>query len=57
MDVHLYSSLGKVDDSLKVEDVENFYDPAEVFGGLLKGEPVLSSEAVSLSCPFSNLTK
>ncbi|XP_021894955.1 pathogen-related protein-like [Carica papaya] len=27
----------KVDESLRVEDVEIYYDPAELFGGLMKG--------------------
>ncbi|KAF3442395.1 hypothetical protein FNV43_RR16311 [Rhamnella rubrinervis] len=45
----------KVDDSLKVEDLEIYFDPAELFGGLLKGKPT-SSESESLSCPFSKLT-
>ncbi|KAF3442397.1 hypothetical protein FNV43_RR16313 [Rhamnella rubrinervis] len=44
----------KVDDNLKVEDVEIYYDPAELFGGLLKGKP--KSGAESPSCPFSKLT-
>lgn len=32
----------KVDESLRVEDVEIYYDPAELFGGLLKGEATTS---------------
>ncbi|KAE8124691.1 hypothetical protein FH972_019556 [Carpinus fangiana] len=33
----------KVDESLKVEEVEVYYDPAELFGGLLKGPPISES--------------
>lgn len=50
----MYPSLEQVDDSLKVEVVEIYYDPAELFGGLLKGKSI--SELESLSCPFSKLT-
>ncbi|KAL9256157.1 Pathogen-related protein [Drosera capensis] len=33
----------KVDESLRAEDVEVYYDPAELFAGLLKGPPVSDS--------------
>ncbi|KAJ0044826.1 hypothetical protein Pint_04762 [Pistacia integerrima] len=55
----------KVDESQRVEDVEIYYDPAELFGGLLIGSPI--SETVSKKedksaesstpiqgCPFSH---
>ncbi|XP_057766416.1 pathogen-related protein [Salvia miltiorrhiza] len=41
----------KVDDSLRAEDVEIYYDPAELFGGLLK-QPSLSISDQPQSCPF-----
>ncbi|XP_044473843.1 pathogen-related protein-like [Mangifera indica] len=55
----------KVDESLRVEDVEIYYDPAELFGGLLKGPPISestkkedkiaeSSTPLIIGCPFSN---
>ncbi|XP_010675339.2 pathogen-related protein [Beta vulgaris subsp. vulgaris] len=31
----------KVDESLRVEDVEIYYDPGELFGGLLKGQAAI----------------
>ncbi|XP_012848957.1 PREDICTED: pathogen-related protein isoform X1 [Erythranthe guttata] len=37
----------KVDESLRAEDVEIYYDPAELFGGLLKGPSVSAQK-----CPF-----
>ncbi|KAK9132161.1 hypothetical protein Scep_011689 [Stephania cephalantha] len=40
----------KVDESLRAEEVEIYYDPGELFGGLLKG-PLLSDS--SNRCPFS----
>ncbi|XVF04374.1 hypothetical protein REPUB_Repub05bG0077000 [Reevesia pubescens] len=39
----------KVDKSMRAEEVEIYYDPAELFAGLLKG-PSTSSH----HCPFSN---
>jgi hypothetical protein len=33
-----------VDEQLRAEDVEVFYDPGELLGGLLKGPKVASSE-------------
>ncbi|KAA8526751.1 hypothetical protein F0562_009020 [Nyssa sinensis] len=46
----------KVDESLRVEDVEIYYDPAELFGSLLKGPPISESpDATATSthrCPF-----
>ncbi|XP_044473199.1 pathogen-related protein-like [Mangifera indica] len=55
----------KVDESLRIEDVEIYYDPAELFGGLLKGPPISEStkkedETAESStpsihgCPFSD---
>lgn len=50
--------LSKVDESLRVEEVEIFYDPAELLGGLLSGAHTKSDEACKTSatshgCPFS----
>ncbi|KAK6229304.1 hypothetical protein SCA6_018255 [Theobroma cacao] len=52
----------KVDESLKVEDVEIYYDPGELFAGLLKGPPISESQtgdediaqcsAKTHGCPF-----
>ncbi|KAB1216471.1 Pathogen-related protein [Morella rubra] len=52
----------KVDESLRAEEVEVYYDPAELFGGLLKG-PLMSesnhggdtakSSSATLGCPLS----
>ena len=33
-----------MDEQLRAEDVEVYYDPGELFGGLLKGPKVESSE-------------
>ncbi|XP_019098945.1 PREDICTED: pathogen-related protein-like, partial [Camelina sativa] len=30
----------KVDESLRAEEIEIYYDPGELFGGLLKGPPI-----------------
>eukprot|EP00262_Sarcandra_glabra_P021676 TRINITY_DN9283_c0_g1_i7.p1 TRINITY_DN9283_c0_g1~~TRINITY_DN9283_c0_g1_i7.p1 ORF type:complete len:244 (+),score=45.36 TRINITY_DN9283_c0_g1_i7:140-871(+) len=47
-----------VDESIKVEKVEFFYDPGELIGGLLNGSPSAhgteASETSSLNCPFLN---
>ncbi|GMY33661.1 pathogen-related protein [Fagus crenata] len=51
----------KVDESLKAEEVEIYYDPAELFGGLLKKAPIsvscqeatAQSTAATHGCPFS----
>ncbi|XP_020231390.1 pathogen-related protein [Cajanus cajan] len=53
----------KVDDSLKVEEVEIYYDPAEMLGGLLSGKNTnhtieddidgTKTSAPSQKCPFS----
>ncbi|KAL2331341.1 hypothetical protein Fmac_018922 [Flemingia macrophylla] len=53
----------KVDDSLKVEEVEIYYDPAEMLGGLLSGKNSnstiedgihgIKTSAPSQKCPFS----
>ncbi|XP_023516553.1 pathogen-related protein-like [Cucurbita pepo subsp. pepo] len=51
----------KVDESLKVEEAHIYYDPAELFGGLLKGKTASESQkpqnsekdsAASVGCPF-----
>ncbi|OWM88583.1 hypothetical protein CDL15_Pgr002350 [Punica granatum] len=44
----------KVDEALKVEVVEIYYDPAELFGGLLKGSSIVpsSTTAITTTCPF-----
>lgn len=48
--------LLKVDESLKAEDVEVYYDAAELFSGLLKGSPISEThDDTSTSthgCPF-----
>ncbi|KAJ8749203.1 hypothetical protein K2173_018676 [Erythroxylum novogranatense] len=53
----------KVDESLRAEDVEIYYDPSELFGGLLRGPSVSPSEieintktataSATHGCPFS----
>ncbi|KAK7336043.1 hypothetical protein VNO80_28263 [Phaseolus coccineus] len=50
----------KVDDSLKVEEVEIYYDPAEMLGGLISGkhpnhpmEDGTKASPPSQECPFS----
>ncbi|KAJ6841730.1 putative pathogen-related protein [Iris pallida] len=47
----------KVDESLRAEDVEIYYDPGELLGGLMKGPPLHGNEADAVassleSCPF-----
>ncbi|OMO92515.1 hypothetical protein COLO4_17532 [Corchorus olitorius] len=50
----------KVDESLKVEDVEIYYDPGELFAGLLKGPSIPDSESKTetahsaSACPFQH---
>lgn len=52
--------FAQVDESLRVEEAEVYYDPAELFGGLLKGETASESQtednekdlAASVGCPF-----
>ncbi|RVW43021.1 hypothetical protein CK203_090082 [Vitis vinifera] len=48
----LWLGILKVDESLRVEEAEIYYDPAELFGGLLKGPPI--SAPPSHACPFSH---
>ncbi|KAL5784000.1 hypothetical protein ACOSQ2_006392 [Xanthoceras sorbifolium] len=43
----------KVDESLRAEDVEIYYDPAELFGGLLKGAAIAETSQTTQACPFS----
>jgi len=50
----------QVDDSLKVEEVEIYYDPAEMLGGLISGknpnhpmEDGTEASPPSQECPFS----
>lgn len=45
----------QVDESLRAEDVEIYYDPAELFGGLLKGSSIEDSTAAQ-GCPFPKKT-
>ncbi|KAK6134976.1 hypothetical protein DH2020_031260 [Rehmannia glutinosa] len=42
----------KVDESLRAEDVEIYYDPAELFGGLLKGPSLSDHQQKQIKCPF-----
>ncbi|MBA0606360.1 hypothetical protein Godav_018839 [Gossypium davidsonii] len=45
----------KVDEGLKVEEVEVYYDPAQLFGGLLKAHPISISSSPThhaSACPF-----
>ncbi|VVA95783.1 unnamed protein product [Arabis nemorensis] len=50
----------KVDESLRVEEIEIYYDPGELFGELLKGPPISETKttesgdntAEKQSCPF-----
>ncbi|KAG2322821.1 hypothetical protein Bca52824_016034 [Brassica carinata] len=52
----------KVDESLRVEEIEIYYDPGELFGGLLKGPPISETKttdsgdntAARQSCPFTH---
>ncbi|XP_009801126.1 pathogen-related protein isoform X2 [Nicotiana sylvestris] len=56
--------LMKVDESLRAEDVEIYYDPAELFSGLLKGPPISESNiqqqehsndnTATQQCPYQN---
>ncbi|KAJ0976947.1 hypothetical protein J5N97_012421 [Dioscorea zingiberensis] len=51
--VELYGmAIFHVDDEMKIERVEFFYDPGELLGGLLKGTKIESSEKSHSSCPF-----
>lgn len=46
----------QVDESLKVEEVEIYYDPAELVGDLLSGKRIdddTKTSATSEGCPFS----
>ncbi|GMN54361.1 hypothetical protein TIFTF001_023487 [Ficus carica] len=49
----------KVDESLRAEDVEVYYDPAELFAGFLKGPPISDSadqhSEAPITCPFAQL--
>ncbi|MBA0759036.1 hypothetical protein Gotri_021975 [Gossypium trilobum] len=45
----------QVDEGLKVEEVEVYYDPAQLFGGLLKAPPISISSSPThhaSACPF-----
>lgn len=52
----------KVDESLRAEEIEIYYDPGELFGGLLKGPPISETKttdsgdntAEKQSCPFTH---
>lgn len=49
-----------VDESLRVDDVEIYYDPAKLFGGLLKGQPVnvtddnSTNSTATAGCPLAH---
>ncbi|KAE8680102.1 Pathogen-related protein [Hibiscus syriacus] len=43
----------KVDENLKAEEVEVYYDPAQLFAGLLKGPSISDSAS---ACPFHSTT-
>ncbi|KAG5381251.1 hypothetical protein IGI04_029093 [Brassica rapa subsp. trilocularis] len=52
----------KVDELLRAEEIEIYYDPGELFGGLLKGPPILETKTTDTgdntaekhSCPFTH---
>lgn len=52
--------FAQVDESVRVEEAQVYYDPAELFGGLLKGTTATESKtqdnekdlAASVGCPF-----
>ncbi|CAO2836245.1 unnamed protein product [Amaranthus hypochondriacus] len=48
----------RVDESLRVEDVEIYYDPAELFGGLLQGQEANSlahhDTSLASGCPLGH---
>ncbi|KAK9688776.1 hypothetical protein RND81_09G010300 [Saponaria officinalis] len=46
----------KVDESLRVEDVEIYYDPSELFAGFFKGQEITNTDddAPGLSCPLGH---
>ncbi|KAK8706283.1 hypothetical protein V6N13_049855 [Hibiscus sabdariffa] len=51
--VELYGlATVKVDENLKVEEVEVYYDPAQLFAGLLKGLSMSDSPTQASACPF-----
>nr|ANF06978.1 pathogen-like protein [Nicotiana benthamiana] len=63
--VHFYGvGIMKVDESLRAEDVEIYYDPAELFAGLLKGPSISESNIqqqehsneniTTQQCPYQN---
>lgn len=39
----MYICISQVDESMRAEEVEIYYDPAELFGGLLKGNSISDS--------------
>ena len=55
----MYVWLTQVDESLRAEELEIHYDPAELLAGLLKGDVVANDHggidaiaAVPQACPF-----
>ena len=44
-----------MDDDLRTEEIEIYYDPGELFGGLLRGPASdrIGSHVPGTSCPFS----
>ncbi|KAK9268996.1 hypothetical protein L1049_000763 [Liquidambar formosana] len=54
--IELYGmGILKVDESLKAENVEVYYDPAELFGGLLK-QPLISDSQMEQPKPLDTST-
>ncbi|OVA15163.1 hypothetical protein BVC80_1727g32 [Macleaya cordata] len=47
----------KVDEALRAEEVEIYYDPGELFGGLLKGPPISSESQEKMSSTPSSSTQ
>ncbi|CAF2206763.1 unnamed protein product [Brassica napus] len=60
--LHLAVLSLQVDELLRAEEIEIYYDPGELFGGLLKGPPVLETKTTDTgdntaekhSCPFTH---
>ena len=58
--IHIYMCMYiQVDESLRAEDVEVYYDPAELFAGFFKGPPISDSadqhSEAPITCPFAQL--
>lgn len=60
--LHLEVPSLQVDELLRAEEIEIYYDPGELFGGLLKGPPISETKttdsgdntAEKQSCPFTH---